>query len=135
MMKRRALELCGGLIFAGIVLAYASHTEALASGLYDGTYHGTLEADGTNATTCAKRAPVQITVTDSKLEYNHMGNAVITTTVGADGSFSGSAQSKYSGNRSGPLVTTVEGKIAGGVIQAQANTANYCRYKLRLKKF
>jgi hypothetical protein len=134
-MKRRAPPLFGGLALAGMFFAYSGPTGALAAGLYDGTYHGTLEADGANATTCAKRAPVQMTVTDNKLEYNHMGNAMITATVGADGSFSGSAQSKYSGSRSGPLVTTVEGKIAGRAIQAQSNTANYCKYKLQLKKF
>jgi hypothetical protein len=78
-----------------------------------------------------------MTVTDNKLEYNHMGAALVTATVGADGSFNGSAQSKYSAaaGRTGPLITTVEGKIAGGVIQADASTGNYCKYKLQLKRF
>ncbi len=135
MMKRRDPGLFVGLALAGLILACSVPTGAFAAGLYDGTYHGTLEADGANATTCAKRAPVQMTVTDNKLEYNHMGNALITATVGSDGSFSGSATSKFAGNRSGPLVTSLEGKIAGGTIQANANTGNYCKYKLQLKKF
>lgn len=133
-MKRAAKQIVG-LALAGGILAGLGSVGALATGLYDGTYHGTLTADGANATTCAKQAPVQITVTDNKLEYNHMGNAVITATVGGDGSFSGSATSKFSGNRAGPLVTSLAGKIAGGAIQADANTGNYCKYKLQLKKF
>jgi hypothetical protein len=132
---RRAAKQIGGLALVGGVLVSLGSIGSLAAGLYDGTYHGTLTADGANATTCAKHAPVQITVTDNRLEYNHMGNALVTATVGADGSFSGSATSKYSGNRSGPLVTSVDGKIAGGAIQANANTGNYCKYKLQLKKF
>jgi hypothetical protein len=124
----RSLALAGTIVSLGSV-------GVLAAGLYDGTYHGTLTADGANATSCAKQAPVQMTVTDNKLEYNHMGNLTITATVGADGSFSGSGQSKYSGNRSGPLITSVQGKITAGVIQAEAGTGNYCKYKLQLKKF
>jgi len=132
---RRAAERTVGLTLAGGILVSLALVGALAAGLYDGTYHGTLTADGANATTCAKQAPVQITVTDNRLEYNHMGNALITSTVGPDGSFSGSAASRFSGNRSGPLVTSIEGKIAGGAIQAHANTGNSCHYKLQLKKF
>ena len=37
------------LILAGLLLA----PTAWAAGLYDGTYHGQLTADGNNATTCA----------------------------------------------------------------------------------
>lgn len=132
---QRASGLLKGLALTAMIAAFSGSGGVLAAGLYDGTYHGTLTADGSNATTCAKQAPVQITVTDSKLEYNHMGNLVITATVGADGSFSGSGQSKYAGNRSGPLITSIQGKIAGGAIQAEANTGNYCKYKLQLKKF
>jgi hypothetical protein len=132
---KRAAKRIGGLALAGGILMSLGSVGALAAGLYDGTYHGTLTADGANATTCAKQAPVQMTVTDNKLEYNHMGNAQVTATVGADGSFSGSAASKFSGNRSGPLVTSLEGKITGGAIQASASTGNYCKYKLQLKKF
>jgi len=131
---RHAAKAIRGLALAGMLASLGS-VGAVAAGLYDGTYHGTLTADGANANSCAKQAPVQITVTDSRLEYNHMGNATITATVGADGSFSGSGQSKFSGNRSGPLVTSISGKIAGGAIQADANTGNYCKYKLQLKKF
>jgi hypothetical protein len=133
-MKHAAKQI-GGLALAVAILAGLGSAGALAAGLYDGTYHGTLTADGANATNCAKQAPVQMTVADNKLEYNHMGNADITATVGADGSFSGSATSKFAAGRAGPLVTSLEGKIAGGAIQASANTGNYCKYKLQLKKF
>lgn len=132
----RAPGLLYGSSLAGMIVACCISTGTLAAGLYDGTYHGTLTGDGANASKCAKQAPVQMTVTDNKLAYNHMGNAQITATVGADGSFSGSAQSNYSvGGRTGPMMTTLEGKIAGGAIQADANTGNYCKYKLQLKKF
>ena len=133
-MKHSSIRI-GGFALAGVIVASLGSVGTLAAGLYDGTYHGTLTADGANATTCAKQAPVQMTVTDNKLEYNHMGNLTITATVGADGSFSGSGQSKYAGNRTGPLITSVDGKIAGGAIMAEAATGNYCKYKLQLKKF
>jgi hypothetical protein len=132
-MKHVAPVLLGGFAVAAAMLVSA--TVVFAAGLYDGTYHGTLIADGANATNCAKQAPIQMTVTDSKLEYNHMGAATITATVGADGSFSGSGQNKFSAARVGPLVTNIVGTIAAGAIQADANTGNYCKYKLQLKKF
>ena len=126
----------GVLALAGTIVASLGSVSALAAGMYDGTYHGTLTADGGNATKCAKQAPVQMTVADNKLEYNHMGNSLITSTVGGDGSFRGSAQNNYSmGGRAGPLVTTLDGKIAGGAIQAQVDVGSYCKYKLQLKKF
>ena len=83
-------------ILAIVILALMAGG-AQASGLYDGTYHGRLTAAGNNAMSCAKSAPVQMTVTDDKLEYIHLGHATITATVGADGSFSGSAQNMYTG--------------------------------------
>jgi hypothetical protein len=55
---------------------------AWSAGTYDGTCHGRLEASGNNATNCAKSAPVQITVTDNKLEYHHFSNAAILALVG-----------------------------------------------------
>jgi hypothetical protein len=125
----------GGLALAAMILGYSVSVGAFAAGMYDGTYHGTLTADGGNAPNCAKQAPVQMTISDNRLEYNHMGNAAITANVGADGSFSGSAQSKYTVGRTGPMMTTLDGKIAGGQIQAEAATGNYCKYKLQLKKF
>jgi hypothetical protein len=131
-MMRISPGLFGCLLLGGIVLAPPG---AGAAGLYDGNYHGTLTGGDSHAMTCAKRAPIQMTVTDSRLEYIHMGNATITATVGADGSFSGSGQSKYAGNKSGVLVQTLNGKIAGGAIKAETKVGNYCTYNLELKKF
>jgi hypothetical protein len=108
---------------------------AAMAAMYDGTYHGTVTGGSGNAATCAKQAPAQITVTNNRLEYIHMGHATISATVGADGSFSGSAQNAYSGGRSGPLVQTLDGKIAGGVIQAETKVGNFCTYKLDLKRY
>lgn len=103
--------------------------------MYDGTYHGTVTGVAGNAVTCAKQAPAQITVANDRLEYVHMGHATINATVGADGSFSGSAQNTYSVGRTGPMVQTLDGKIAGGVIQGETKVGNYCSYKLELKRY
>jgi hypothetical protein len=122
-----------GLLFG---LALPGISIALAGGMYDGTYHGQLTGGGSNPPVCAKSAPAQITVTDSKLEYIHMGHATITATVAADGSFSGSAQNNYAGGpRATPQVQTLQGKIAGGAIAAETNVGNYCKYTLQLKRF
>jgi hypothetical protein len=80
------------IVLMAPMLAVAGIGAALAGGPYDGTCHGTLTAEGMNAMSCAKSAPVQMTVTDSKLEYHHFSNATIMAPVAADGSFSGSAQ-------------------------------------------
>ena len=70
---------------------------AQAYGMYDGSYRGKLIGIGNNATSCTKTAPVQMTVTDDKLTYNHLGRTTIIATISSDGSFSGSAQNMYSG--------------------------------------
>ncbi len=101
-----------GIVLAGISLA------ALAAGPYDGNYHGTLRGAGFNAVGCAKEAPVQMTVADNKLTYVHLGNATITATVAADGSFSGSGQNNYAASRSRTNVQTLDGKITGDAITA-----------------
>jgi hypothetical protein len=110
---------------------------AWASGMYDGTYHGQFkpDPDKENAQICSKGAPIQITVTDNQLSYNHMGNATITATVNADGSFSGSGTNKFSGGRSTPQVQQLAGKIQGGAILAKTDVANRCFYVLTAKKF
>jgi hypothetical protein len=116
------------------ILAIAVGGSATAA-MYDGTYHGTLTGGAGNATTCAKQAPVQITVANNRLEYTQLGHVTFSVPVGTDGSFSGSAQNPYAGNRTGLLVTTLDGKIAGGGIQADSKVGNYCSYKLELKRF
>jgi hypothetical protein len=126
----------GHVLLTATVLALAGAGGTSAGGLYDGTYHGTLKGVGMNAVTCAKGAPVQMTVTDSKLEYHHMATATITATVATDGSFSGSAQNMYAARgRGAPQVQTLDGKIAAGHIQAETKVGNSCTYSLELKKF
>jgi hypothetical protein len=124
------------VVFLAAVLAVASIAAAVAGGPYDGTYDGTLTADGMNAVSCAKSAPVQMSVTDSKLEYHHFSNATITAPVAADGSFSGSAQNMYTakGQRA-PMIQTLDGKISGNAIKAETKVGNSCTYALALKKF
>ena len=108
----------------------------MGAGPYDGTYHGTLTGDGMNAVICAKGAPIQMTVTDSKLEYHHLSNATITATVAPDGSFSGSAQNMYFvRGRNAPTIQTLDGKISGNAIKAETKVGNSCSYALTLKKF
>jgi hypothetical protein len=121
---RRAAILVGALLLASPAWA----------GMFDGTYHGQLTADGNNAMSCAKAAPIQMTVTNDQLEYHHFANAVIHAAVAPDGKFSGSAQSAYQ-TRGTPLILTVTGQIAGGMITAKASVSNACDYALALKKF
>ncbi len=123
-MKQVASLLYGCLALAGLVCAPAINTPVLAGGTYDGNYHGTLTGGGQNAPSCAKHAPVQMTVVDSRLTHVHMGNATINATVAADGSFSGSSQNKYTTGRTGVLVQTLDGKITGDQIEAESKVGN-----------
>jgi hypothetical protein len=75
-----------------------------------------------------------MTVTDDKLTYVHMGQRTIVATISSDGSFSGSAQSMYSGGLS-TQVQTLQGRITGGAIQAKIDVGNGCSYRLILKQF
>ena len=136
MMKRTG----GGvvrIVAVAAVLALPSLRSASAGGPYDGTYHGTLKGASGNAVSCSKSAPIQMTVTDSRVEYHHFSNTVITAPVAADGSFSGSAQNMYATatSRAGPVVQTLTGKITGTAIQAESKVGNYCTYELALRKF
>jgi hypothetical protein len=108
---------------------------AQAYGMYDGTYGGKLIGIGNNATSCTKTAPVEMTVTDDKLTYNHPGHTTIIATISSDGSFSGSAQNMHSGGLSTPQVQTLQGRIIGGAIQAKTYVGNRCSYQLILKQF
>ena len=119
------------LILAGLLLAPA----AWAAGIYDGTYHGQLTADGSNATNCAKSAPIQMTVTNDQLEYHHFNSAVIHAAVAPDGKFSATAPSSYMGGRNAPLILTVTGQITGGGIAAKASLSSFCSYAMALTKF
>ena len=127
---RRAGSMCA--VFTALLLGAQTAT---AAGMYDGTYHGQLTADGNNATTCAKAAPIQIVVTNDQLEYHHFNSAVIHTAVASDGRFSGSAQSAYSSGRNTPMILNLTGQITGGAIAAKASVSNFCSYALSLKRF
>jgi hypothetical protein len=123
-------------VFLVAMLAVAGNAAAVAGGPYDGTYHGTLTADGMNTVSCAKSAPVQMSITDGKLEYHHFSNATITAPVAADGSFSGSAQNMYTAKgQHTPVIQTLDGKISGNAINAETKVGNRCTYTLALKKF
>ena len=125
------MQKLGALLLAVVVMAPV----AALAGPYDGTYHGTLTGAAGNAVTCAKQAPVQMTVTDNKLTYDHLGHATVTTTVAPDGSFSGSARSDYTIARTGPMTLTLEGKVVGKSITAVTKLSNYCTSNLQLQRF
>ena len=116
---------------AGVTLTTMA---ALAYGMYDGTYRGNLIGISNHASSCARTAAVQMTVTDDKLTYVHMGRATIVATISSDGSFSGSAQSMFSG-LSRPQVQTLQGRITSGAILAKFEVGNGCSYQLILKQF
>ena len=99
---------------------------AQAYGMYDGTYQGNLIGTGNKAPSCTKIAPAQMTVTDDKLTYSHLGHITIIATVSSDGSFIGSAPA--------PLGQTLQGRIIGGAIQATTIDSR-CSYQLILKQF
>ena len=136
-MYRYTAGVLGRILAVAAVLSVAGARDTSAAGPYDGTYHGTLTGDAMNALTCAKKAPIQMTVTNNVLEYHHFSNAVITAPVAADGSFSGSAQNKFTtgGRGSQMQVQTLTGKITGMAIQAETKVGNYCTSQLTLKKF
>lgn len=135
-MNKRAIGVVGRIVTVAAVLALSALPAASAAGPYDGTYHGTLTGGSMNALSCAKNAPVQMTITDNQLEYHHFSNAVIKTPVAADGSFSGSAQNmRMNGSRSEMQVQTLSGRITGTAIQAETKMGGYCTYELALKKF
>jgi hypothetical protein len=113
---------------AGLTLTIAA---AQAYGMYDGTYRGNLIVVGNNGASCTKTAPVQMTVTDDKLTYNHLGHVTIIATISSDGSFSGSVQTGGIGT---PQVW-LQGRITGGAIQAKTEVGNGCSYHLMLKQF
>jgi hypothetical protein len=112
------------LVAAVLMLTIAA---AQAYGMYDGTYRGNLIGIGNNATSCTKTAPAQMTVTDDKLTYSHLGHATIIATVSSDGSFIGSALA--------PQGQTLQGRIIGGAVQATTHIGDRCSYQLILKQF
>lgn len=120
-----------GALIAVAVLAFA----AQAAGPFDGTYSGPATmVSGNNSAVC-KTFRASITVTDGHLTYNHGQYAVINTDVAADGSFSGSAALNAVTGRGGhaPAQVTLQGKVAGSAIDAQASSEN-CAYHLTLRK-
>jgi hypothetical protein len=133
--QARAAFAVAGILATAAVLSLPVLQPASAASPFDGTYHGSLKGDDGNAVRCAKGAPVQITVTNGQLEYHHFSNAVITTPVAADGSFSGSARNNQYVGRSEILVQTLTGKITGTAIQAETKVGNYCTYQMQLTKF
>ena len=117
------------IVVAGLAIA------AQAAGPFDGTYTGPATMTSGNNSAVCKTFRASITVTDSHLTYNHGQYAVINTDVAADGSFSGSAAINAATGRGGhgPAQVTLQGKAAGGAIDAQASSEN-CAFHLTLRK-
>ena len=120
------------MMLTGTVLTLTT-AAALAYGMYDGTYRGNLTGISNHTSSCARTAPVQMTVTDDKLTYVHMGHITIVAAISSDGSFSGSAQ--YSNSLGTPQAQTLQGRITGGAIQAKTDVGNGCSYQLILRQF
>jgi hypothetical protein len=78
------------LVFTAAALSLFAAASALAASPFDGTYSGTTRLTGPASSTCAKNGtPVQMTVIDGKVSYNHFGS-ILTGTVASDGSFTAS---------------------------------------------
>jgi hypothetical protein len=122
----RASFLSAGAMARSAAVLTLTIAAAQAYGMYDGTYRGNLIGTGNKAPSCTKIAPAQMTVTDDKLTYNHLGHTIIIATVSSDGSFIGSALA--------PQGQTLQGRIIGGAIQA-TTVGNRCSYQLILKQF
>jgi hypothetical protein len=124
------------VVGAGALIAVAGlAVAAQAAGPFDGTYSGPAAlVSGNNSAVC-KTFRASITVTDGHLTYNHGAYAVINTDVAADGSFSGSATINAVHGRGGgaPSQVTLQGKVAGSAIDAQASSEN-CAFHLTLRK-
>jgi|HubBroStandDraft_1064217.scaffolds.fasta_scaffold493530_2 hypothetical protein len=124
------------VVGAGALIAVAGlDYAAQAAGPFDGTYTGPATlVSGNNSAVC-KTFRASITVTDGHLTYNQGAYATIKTDVAADGSFSGSAALNAVTGRGGhaPAQVTLQGKVAGSAIDAQASSEN-CAYHLTLRK-
>ena len=124
------------LVGAGALIAVAGLAiAAQAAGPFDGTYTGPATLTSGNNSAVCKTFRASIAVTDGHLTYNHGQYAVINTDVAADGSFSGSGAINAVTGRSGhgPSQVTLQGKVAGSAIDAQASSEN-CAYHLTLRK-
>ena len=124
------------LVGAGALIAVAGLAiAAQAAGPFDGTYTGPATLTSGNNSAVCKTFRASITVTDGHLTYNHGQYAVINADVAADGSFSGSGAINAVTGRGGhgPSQVTLQGKVAGSAIDAQASSEN-CAYHLTLRK-
>jgi hypothetical protein len=127
----RPVPLGCGILIVAAALACAGY----AAGAFDGTYTGQAAmVSGNNGATCRSFA-TSITVTENHLTYVHGGNyAVIKTDVAPDGSFSGSGPLNTNRGKGGvPLVETLNGKVTGGTIEADAANPG-CAFHLSLRK-
>jgi len=122
------LAVAGG----GALMALAG--AAWAAGPFDGTYTGEAAlVRGNNGSIC-RTFHASITVTDGHLTYVHGGGyAVIKTDVAADGSFTGTGAIAAARATGAPAVETLQGKIAGAAIDADAS-GPACAFHLTLRK-
>jgi hypothetical protein len=78
---------------------------------------------------CFPPATATVKVVGGKLEYRHFGvNATVNTTVGPDGTFSGTGYNKNSTTQQ-----NLAGTVTANQIEADTNN-NVCFYHLSLKR-
>jgi hypothetical protein len=116
--------------FAAAALSLLAASSTLAASPFDGTYSGRTMLTGAASSVCAKNGtPVQMTVIDGKVSYNHFGT-ILTGTVGADGSFSASGMNmRYKP----PAQQSMSGRISGTSAEADTGTTT-CPYHLTFRK-
>jgi hypothetical protein len=118
------------LAFTAAALSIFAAASALAESPFDGTYSGSTMLTGAASPVCAKNGtPVQMTVIDGKVSYNHFGT-ILTGTVAPDGSFTASGMNmRYKP----PASQSMSGHISGTSAEAETGTS-ICPYHLTFRK-
>jgi outer membrane murein-binding lipoprotein Lpp len=98
-------------------------------GPFDGTYSGPMRILPNSNSACFPPATATVKIVGGKLEYRHFGvNAIVNTTVGLDGVFSGTGYNQISTTRQ-----NLAGTVTANQIEADTNN-NVCFYHLSLKR-
>jgi hypothetical protein len=101
----------------------------VVSSKFDGTYVGEMRLVPEYNRYCTPFPSPKMVIVNGRLEYGHFGNgAIIHTELRDDGTFSGSAFNRF--NKS---MQTVEGKVAGNIIEADTQN-QYCEYHMTLNR-
>jgi hypothetical protein len=124
------MKMCGNMIFAfcTIVVAVTSPTLG-ADNPFDGIYSGTRTLTKGSYESCPKVEEMSITVQGGKFTFtNSFSRALLAVVkIGSDGSFSSIHQGGVAGS------WYISGKIARGVLEAEANSSA-CLHHWSLKK-